>query len=212
MMIVMHVVLVSMMLIMNNVKSEDLEVYVMRYPAAETAEKHERILNEAARLFRERGFSGVSVSEIMKATGLTHGPFYNHFDSKEALMADSVMHGMQTTLDGLDATEGSAKGWAENVKKYLSVAHRDACGAGCTMAALAAEVRQEPLVRGPFTARLKAVVEAMALHFPWSSKKAARGDSIRALSSMVGAMVLARAVDDDAFSEEILKEVRKGLV
>src|SRR3984885_2047922 len=101
--------------IMNNVKWE----VVMRYPAAETAEKHERILNEAARLFRERGFSGVSVSEIMKATGLTHGPFYNHFDSKEALMADSVMYGMQTTLDGLEATDGSAKGWAEYVKKYL---------------------------------------------------------------------------------------------
>ena len=201
-----------MMLIMNNVKSSNSRGGVMRYPAAETAEKHERILNEAARLFRERGFSGVSVSEIMKATGLTHGPFYNHFDSKEALMADSVMHGMQTTLDGLEATEGSAKGWANYLKSYLSVAHRDACGSGCTMATLAAEVRQEPLVRGPFTARLKAVVETMALHFPWSSKKAARGDSIRALSSMVGAMVLARAVDDDAFSEEILKEVRKGLV
>src|SRR6202044_3740203 len=81
----------SMTCIMNNVKRE----VVMRYPAAETAEKHARILDEAARLFRERGFSGVSVSEIMKATGLTHGPFYNHFDSKEALMADSVMHGMQ---------------------------------------------------------------------------------------------------------------------
>jgi TetR/AcrR family transcriptional regulator, transcriptional repressor for nem operon len=212
MMIVMYCSFVSMMDIMNNVKRRRFGGGGMRYPAAETAEKHERILNEAARLFRERGFSGVSVSEIMKATGLTHGPFYNHFDSKEALMADSVMHGMQTTLDGLEATEGSARGWADYLKRYLSVAHRDACGAGCTMAALAAEVRQEPLVRGPFTARLRAVVEMMASHFPWSSKRVARGDAIRALSSMVGAMVLARAVDDDAFSEEILKEVRKGLV
>ena len=56
----------------------------MRYPAAETAEKHVRIVEQAARLFRERGFDGVSVGEIMKATGLTHGPFYNHFASKEA--------------------------------------------------------------------------------------------------------------------------------
>jgi TetR/AcrR family transcriptional repressor of nem operon len=212
MMVVMFTSLVSMILIMNNVKSDDSGGGVMRYPAAETAEKHERILNEAGRLFRERGFSGVSVSEIMKATGLTHGPFYNHFDSKEALMADSVMHAMQTTLNGLDEAEGSAKGWADYLKRYLSVAHRDACGAGCTMAALAGEVRQEPLVRGPFTVRLKAVVQKMASHFPWSSKRAGRGDSIRALSSMVGAMVLARAVDDEAFSNEILNEVRKGLV
>src|SRR5271155_3143577 len=103
MMIVMHTAIASMMRIMNNVKSKDFGGGVMRYPAAETAEKHERILNEAARLFRERGFSGVSVSEIMKATGLTHGPFYNHFDSKEELMAESVVHGFQRTLDGLNA-------------------------------------------------------------------------------------------------------------
>lgn len=212
MMIVMHNVLVSMMLIMNNVKSEDFGGGVMRYPAAETAEKHERILNEAARLFREHGFSGVSVSEIMKATGLTHGPFYNHFDSKEALMADSVLHGMQKTLDGLEGTEASAKGKAEYVRRYLSKAHMNAGGGECTMAALASEIRREPQVKGPFTLRLKAIVEAMASHFPWSSKRAARGDSIRALSAMVGALILARAVEDGPFAEEILNEVRKGLV
>ena len=176
-MIVMHIILVSMILIMNNVKSEDFGGGVMRYPAAETAEKHERILNEASRLFREHGFSGVSVSEIMKATGLTHGPFYNHFDSKEALMADSVMHGMEATLDGLEETEGSAKGWADYLKRYLSVSHRDACGAGCTMAALAAEVRQEPLVRGPFTARLKAAFA------DYTRAYAARHPELRVISS-----------------------------
>jgi TetR/AcrR family transcriptional regulator, transcriptional repressor for nem operon len=185
---------------------------VMRYPAAETAEKHARILDEAARLFRERGFSGVSVSEIMKATGLTHGPFYNHFDSKEELMAESVLHGFQTTLDRLKATEGTAKGRAEYVKRYLSAAHRDAPGAGCTMASLSAETRHEPKVRGAFTDRLKAVIEAVATHFPWPSKRSARGDAIRMTASMVGAMILARAVEDERFSDEILSEVRKGLL
>jgi TetR/AcrR family transcriptional regulator, transcriptional repressor for nem operon len=196
------------MCIMINVKSE----VIVRYPAAETAEKHTRILNEAARLFRERGFSGVSVSEIMKATGLTHGPFYNHFDSKEELMAESVLHGFQDTLDGLNATEGTAKGRAEYVKRYLSAAHRDAPGAGCTMAGLSSEIRHEPQVRGPFTDRLKAVIQAVAEHFPWPSKRSARGDAIRMTASMVGAMILARAVDDEVFSNEILNEVRKGLV
>jgi TetR/AcrR family transcriptional regulator, transcriptional repressor for nem operon len=184
----------------------------MRYPASETAEKHTRILNEATRLFRERGFSGVSVGEIMKATGLTHGPFYNHFDSKEALMAESLLHGMQKTLDGLETTEGSAKGRAEYVKNYLSGAHRDACGAGCMMAALASEVRQQPQARGPFTTRLKSIVAKTASHFLWPSKRSARGDAIRMVSSMVGALILARAVDDEAFAEEILKEMRRGLV
>ena len=184
----------------------------MRYPAAETAEKHTRILNEAARLFRERGFSGVSVSEIMKATGLTHGPFYNHFDSKEALMADSVLLGFKDTLDGLNATEGTAKGRAEYVKRYLSAAHRNAPGMGCTMAGLASEIRHEPQVRGAFTDRLKAVIEAVATHFPWPSRRTARGEAIRMTASMVGAMILARAVEDERFSDEILSEVRKGLV
>ena len=193
---------------MNNVK---LEVG-MRYPAAETAEKHERILDEATRLFREQGFSGVSVSEIMKATGLTHGPFYNHFDSKEELMAESVLHGFKTTMERLDAVQGTAKGWSEYVKSYLSMAHRDACGNGCMMAGLASEVRHEPQVRGVFTDQLKAVVEKMVARFPWASKKSARGDAIRMTASMVGAMILARAVNDEAFSQEILSEVRKGLV
>src|ERR1700743_2818552 len=62
----------------------------MRYPAEETAEKHRRILQQASILFRERGFSGVSLSEIMKATGLTHGAFYNHFESKDDLIAKSI--------------------------------------------------------------------------------------------------------------------------
>jgi TetR/AcrR family transcriptional regulator, transcriptional repressor for nem operon len=208
MIIIMLTICLSMMCIMINVKSE----VTMRYPAAETAEKHTRILNEAARLFRERGFSGVSVSEIMKATGLTHGPFYNHFDSKEALMADSVLHGMQKTLDGLEATEATAKGKAEYLRRYLSMAHRDAGGGECTMAALGSEIRREPMVKAPFTVKLKAIVETMAARFPWSSKRAARGDSIRATASMVGALILARSVEDDRFAEEILREVRKGLM
>jgi TetR/AcrR family transcriptional repressor of nem operon len=83
----------------------------MRYPAAETAEKHQKILDEASRLFKERGF-GVSVSEIMKATGLTHGPFYNHFDSKEALMAECIAHSAGSALDDLDAGRADARGHA----------------------------------------------------------------------------------------------------
>ena len=114
----------------------------MRYPAAETAEKHKQIIRQASRLFRERGFSGVSVAEIMQATGLTHGPFYNHFPSKEDLMAKSLEHGMQSTLAGIDQVGNSAKKTAKYLDRYLSTAHRDAPGKGCTMAALAADIRQ----------------------------------------------------------------------
>jgi len=184
----------------------------MRYPAAETAEKHERILQAASRLFRERGFSGVSVAEIMKATGLTHGPFYNHFASKEALMAESLELAMRASFEDLGAVPGTAQGKAEYIQRYLSTRHRDTPGKGCSMASLATEVCREPAVRAPFTRQLKALVDKTASHLPWRSKRHAREESIRAISSMVGALVLARAVDDDAFSEEILKAMQHGLL
>lgn len=178
----------------------------MRYPAAETAEKHARIVEQAARLFRERGFTGVSVGEIMKGTGLTHGPFYNHFASKEALMAESFAHAAATAREKVAALTSDAAGKAAYLRTYLDATHRDAPGAGCPIAALAADISREPGVRGMFTAHVKATLERLAAQFPWSSKRTARRESIATLSAMVGALTLARAVDDPELSEEILRE------
>ena len=183
----------------------------MRYPAVETAEKHARIVDQAARLFRERGFSGVSVGEIMKATGLTHGPFYNHFASKEALMAESLAHASGKSLEGMASVSADAAGKETYLRGYLSAAHRDAPGEGCLIAALGSEVVREPGVRAVFTAHVRSALEQMAARFPWSSKRNARRDAIRALSAMTGAMMLARAVDDEGLSEEILRETLSGL-
>lgn len=184
----------------------------MRYPASETAEKHARILDEAIRLFSERGFSNVSVSEIMKATGLTHGPFYNHFASKDALIAECLERALREAYGDLDAVSKCAGGKAAFVEDYLSADHRDAPGTGCALAALASEIRHEPHARGPFTAHLRDLVDKLARHFPWRSKSTARGDSIRMLAAMIGGLILSRAVDDEAFSDEILREVRKGVL
>lgn len=180
----------------------------MRYPAAETAEKHVRILDQAARLFRERGFSGVSVSEIMKATGLTHGPFYNHFASKEALIAESVAHASAGSLDGMQSAAATDEAMRAYVQHYLGAAHRDAPGEGCLMAAMGSEIAREPAARTAFTVHLKATLASFVASFPWSSKRTARRDAIRMTASMVGAMMLARAVDDPVLSDEILREVR----
>ncbi|MDR3463258.1 MAG: TetR/AcrR family transcriptional regulator [Beijerinckiaceae bacterium] len=183
----------------------------MRYPAAETAEKHQRILDEASRLFRERGFAGVSVGEIMKATGLTHGPFYNHFASKQALMAEGIRHASEKTLTDLRAVPGTGEGRSAYVARYLSADHRDAPGQGCLMAALACEISREPEVKRSFTLHLKTYIDTFTRHFPWPRKQDARGDAIRMLSSMVGALILARAVDDDVLADEILREVKSKL-
>jgi TetR/AcrR family transcriptional repressor of nem operon len=180
----------------------------MRYPAAETAEKHQRILDEASRLFRERGFDGVSVAEIMKATGLTHGPFYNHFASKEALMAESVAHAAAASKAGMEPAWQSPGAMVDYVQEYLSAAHRDDPGHGCLMPALGSEVCRVPAVRTGFTAYVQSSIASLAAHFPWPAKRHARRDAIRMLSSMVGALMLARAVDDQALSEEILRDVR----
>lgn len=182
----------------------------MRYPAAETAEKHERILEEASRLFRERGFSGVSVGEIMKATGLTHGPFYNHFDSKDALMAECVQHASDATLLGMDAASADRKGMQGYVERYLSADHREAPGEGCVLAALASDATRTEAVRATFTRHINAVIERYVKYVPWP-RRTARAASICTLSTLVGAMVLARAVDDESLAREILKAARTGV-
>jgi TetR/AcrR family transcriptional repressor of nem operon len=183
----------------------------MGYSASDTAQKHGRILDESIRLFRKRGFSGVSVSEVMKAAGLTHVPFYNHFASKEALMAETLTRELQRAMSDLDNLPPTQKGLAQYVDYYLSDEHRDDCSGGCAVAALASEVRQEEQVRGPFTEGLKGMIQKLATRFPWRSRRSARGDAIHMYSALIGAVVLARAVNDEDFSREILAAARKHI-
>jgi len=185
---------------------------VLRYPAAETALRHDKILEKASSLFRERGFAGVSVAEIMKASGLTHGPFYNHFSSKEALMIESVRHASKKALAGLDSADPTGKVLASFVQSYLSIAHRDAAGEGCLLAALAGEIGHEPAVKQSFTEHLQITIERLTSLLPGVTKRARRRDTIQMVSTMVGALVLSRAVNDSNLSAEILRETRAGLV
>lgn len=184
----------------------------MGYSAAETAKKHERILDESIRLFRERGFSGVSVSEVMSAAGLTHGPFYNHFVSKESLMSEALTREMERATGDLDKLPPTQQGKAGYVDDYLSKKHMTDWSGGCAVAALASEVRQEQHVQGAFTDKLRAFVQKIATRFPWRSRRSARGDAIYLFASMVGALILARAVNDKEFAQEILTETRKRIV
>jgi len=183
----------------------------MRYPASETAEKHVRALQSASRLFREKGFSGASISEIMTATGLTHGSFYNHFDSKEELLAEAFEHAAQKTLAQVDLLEKTQAGKQGMYRDYLSTLHRDNPGEGCIMAALATDFRPQPKTRSVITSYIRRLIEKMTNHFPWSPRRNARKEAIRALASMVGGVMLARAIEDQALSDEILKEVLEGL-
>ena len=172
----------------------------MRYPAEETAAKHERIVKEASRLFRERGFENVSVSEVMKAAGLTHGAFYAHFRSKEELQAAAVAYGIKLSLRRMQRSRKNRGSYAD---RYLSRWHRDNPGDGCTMAALAQEVARS-------TPELKAAFE-QGLENMLSAEGGDRKEAIFRAAAMMGGVVLARAVHDPRFSEEILRSVRQKL-
>ena len=173
----------------------------MRYPANETASKHVRIVKEASRLFRERGFVNVTVGEVMKAAGLTHGAFYAHFRSKEDLQQAAIAYGQRVSRDRLQRNAKQSKG--SYAEKYLSREHRDNPGDGCTMAALAQEVaRSSPETKAAFERGLREIL---------SAKGEDRKEAIFESAAMIGGIVLARAVRDPRFSDEILKSVRQKL-
>jgi TetR/AcrR family transcriptional regulator, transcriptional repressor for nem operon len=173
----------------------------MRYPVEETAAKHERIVKEASRLFRERGFENVSVGEVMKAAGLTHGAFYAHFGSKEELQAAAVAYGQKVSLGRLQRSKKKPKG--SFTDRYLSPWHRDNPGDGCTMAALAEEVARS-------TPELKAAFE-LGLENMLAAKGGEREEAIFRTAAQLGGVVLARAVQNPRLSDEILSSVRQKL-
>jgi TetR/AcrR family transcriptional regulator, transcriptional repressor for nem operon len=174
----------------------------MRYPANETAAKHERIVKEASRLFRGRGFENVSVAEVMKAAGLTHGAFYAHFGSKEELQAAAVAYGQNVSRARVQRSK-SKKSKGSYADRYLSRRHRDNPGDGCTMAALAQEVaRSTPELKAAFEQGLENILSAEA---------GERKEAIFQAAAMIGGIVLARAVQDPRLSDEILISVRQKL-
>jgi TetR/AcrR family transcriptional repressor of nem operon len=179
----------------------------MKVSREQAAENHERIVDAAAQLFRERGFDGVAVADLMKEVGLTHGGFYGHFSSKEELMAEASVRALTQALERWSelaehAHENPLPALAE---AYLSRAHRDDPGAGCLVAALGPEVsRQGPAVRRAVTDYLRSACDLLARMVPGRSKAARRQKVIATYATLVGAMVMARAVDDRALSQEIL--------
>ena len=173
----------------------------MRYPVKETAAKHDRIVKEASRLFRERGFENVTVGEVMKAAGLTHGAFYAHFASKQELEKAAVAYG-QNVSAGLARSYGATKkGRRAYADRYLGARHRDNPGDGCTMAALALEVvRSAPELKAVFERGFEEILSAAGDD---------RKQAIFRTAALLGGVVLARAVQDPRLSDEILQSVRQ---
>lgn len=175
----------------------------MRYPVKETVAKHERIVKEASKLFRERGFGNVTVAEIMKAAGLTHGAFYAHFDSKEELEKAAITYGQELSAARARSHGATRKGRRAYADRYLGPRHRDNPGEGCSMAALGPEVaRSTPKLKAAFERGLEDILSAHG---------GDRKQTIFETAALLGGVVLARAVQDSELSDEILESVRQKL-
>src|SRR3989442_10609304 len=195
-----------MTVIMYTVKREKRQEIRMKVSREQAAQNRERILHGAAQLFRERGFEGIGVADLMKEAGLTHGGFYGHFSSKDDLIAQACARELTRSLAHWSKVgeRGSGDRLSAIAAVYLTSTHRDNPGTGCVLAALGPDVsRQGPAVRHAVTDYVRSVCDLLARLVPGKSK-AARRKAIGTYATLVGAMVLARAVDDRALSQEIL--------
>jgi TetR/AcrR family transcriptional regulator, transcriptional repressor for nem operon len=177
----------------------------MRVTREKAAENRARIVATASRLFREKGFDGVGLDAIMKEAGLTHGGFYGHFSSKEDLAAEAVARALEQSA-GLQSRYTNV---ADFVSDYLSESHFADRANGCALAALGGDVaRRGEGVRSGVTSYVRTALERLA-GLCRGTAAARRRRAITTLAGVVGAMTLARAVEDSALSDEILSTARQ---
>jgi TetR/AcrR family transcriptional repressor of nem operon len=179
----------------------------MKVSREQVARNRQQIIEVASKLFREKGFDGIGVADIMHSAGLTHGGFYGHFASKDDLAAQASARAFSATVGALAAAEESGSGdqLEAFVASYLSPRHRDDMGGGCVLAALGSDAgRQRGAVRGAFTEGLRATITRLMRIAPGSSQEAQRQQALATLAGLVGALTLARAVDDPELSNEFL--------
>jgi TetR/AcrR family transcriptional repressor of nem operon len=177
----------------------------MRVTREKASENRARIVEMASRLFREKGFDGVGLDAIMKEAGLTHGGFYGHFTSKEDLAAEAVAHALEQST-GLQSRYTNV---ADLVANYLSEGHFADRANGCALVALGGDMaRRDDRVRSGATSYVRTQLERLAGFFRGTAA-ARRRRAITTLAGVVGALTLARAVEDPALSEEILSTARQ---
>lgn len=187
----------------------------MRYDAEHKELTRRKVLSEAAAAIRRHGPAGVGVAALMAQAGLTHGGFYAHFRSKDELVAEAISamfderyRGFRSCVEGKEPT----KGLAMFVDRYLSATHRDGIESGCPLPSLASDVARLPLAaRRRFAAGAERLTQGIADALRKLGKADPRGLAASMLAEMVGALALARAIDDPDFSRQILKSSREAI-
>jgi TetR/AcrR family transcriptional regulator, transcriptional repressor for nem operon len=180
----------------------------MKISREQVAENRKLILDAAARMFRERGFEGVTVAEVMKAAGLTHGAFYGHFTSKDDLLAQAFAHALSPYSDpAAPAIDFAAFGDA-----YLSPHHRDNPGIGCLFSSLAQEAtRASEAARGTMTESARRQIENFSHSMAGETDVERRQAAVGNWAAMIGAVTLSRVLNDPALSDQILNDVKTWL-
>jgi TetR/AcrR family transcriptional repressor of nem operon len=180
----------------------------MKVTKTQAQENRARIVQTASKLFREKGYDGVGVADLMAAAGFTHGGFYKHFRSKADLMAEAAASGFSQAVTYLSGVEAS-----RYLTEYLSRPHRDSPGGGCTLAALSGDAARQPeAIKKAFAAGIESELAMLAREdsaLSESEKREARAKRIDTLAHVVGALVLSRACPDDSpLADEILDVCR----
>lgn len=177
---------------------------------------HERIVTAAARAIRRSGYDGTGVADIMKEAGLTHGAFYAHFESRDAMLAKAADHaGAESNALAAQvlAAAPSDQALQTLMRVYLSKEHIEGIETGCPISALGSEMpRQSPEVRHAATSRIKEMISLIARQFPDLEPQAAHERALVTVSTLVGTLILARAVNDPTLSQSLCDASLKSVV
>jgi TetR/AcrR family transcriptional regulator, transcriptional repressor for nem operon len=179
----------------------------MRYRKDQKQATRQRILEAAGRRFKQDGIDGAGVATVMSDAGLTNGAFYNHFTSKEDLVANVLADQLRAQRHSLDAEPSARAGLDAFIRSYLSPQHRDQCAEGCPSAALLDEIARRPAAtRQVFTDELMRVIDDIASRLDPTDAEAARTDALALFGLMLGTLQLARALTDRDVSDQLLAQ------
>jgi TetR/AcrR family transcriptional repressor of nem operon len=188
----------------------------MRYSPEHKQETHDRIVKRASVKLREKGAHGIGVADLMKEAGLTHGGFYAHFPSREALVIEAFAYAMDRSTERwrtLAAELAPEQRLAALVDGYLTAAHRDDVGRGCAVPALGAEIaRESAKTRKAFAAKLDGMIGMIAAEYVDAPPKAARKQAMALLATMMGTLVMARIAGSGELSDAILEAGRDAVL
>jgi TetR/AcrR family transcriptional repressor of nem operon len=187
----------------------------MRRSKEETARTRACIVERAAVLFREKGLEGIGLADLMREVGLTHGGFYRHFASRDELVVEACRRAFADSVRRMASRAAAepARGLEAIVNAFLCEAHAADRGRGCAIAALGGEIhRHDERARDAFTAGVGAIIDHLAQYQPGRTKVERRERATASFAAMLGALVIARGVNEPALRRSVLRSTRQALL